>query len=48
MISKEDEFEVKMFRFLEVLGVALISIVSVGITLFILYGLFTLLFLTTY
>ena len=37
-----------MFRFLGVIGVALISIVSVGITLFVLYGLFTLLFLTTY
>ena len=48
MISIEDEFEVKMFRFLGVLGVALISIVSVGISLFVLYGLFTLLFLTTY
>ena len=48
MIRKEDEFEVKMFRFLGVIGVVLISIVSVGITLFVLYGLFTLLFLATY
>lgn len=47
-MSKEDEFEVKMFRFLGVLGVAIISIVSVGITLFVLYGLFTILFLATY
>lgn len=47
-MNKEDEFEVKMFRFLGVIGVALISIVSVGITLFVLYGLFTLLFLATY
>lgn len=47
-MSKEDEFESKMFRFLGVLGVALISIVSVGITLFVLYGLFTILFLATY
>ncbi len=45
---KEDEFEVKMFRFLGVLGVVLISIVSVGITFFCLYILFALLFLTTY
>ena len=47
-MSKEDEFEVKMFRFLGVLGVAIISIISVGITLFVLYGLFTILFLATY
>lgn len=47
-MSKEDEFEVKIFRFLGVLGVAIISIVSVGITLFVLYGLFTILFLATY
>lgn len=47
-MSKEDEFESKMFRFLGVLGVAIISIVSVGITLFVLYGLFTILFLATY
>lgn len=47
-MSKEDEFESKMFRFLGILSVALISIVSVGITLFVLYGLFTLLFLATY
>lgn len=45
---KEDEFESKMFRFLGVLCVVLISAVSIGITLFVLYGLFSLLFLTTY
>ncbi len=45
---KEDEFESKMFRFLEVLGVVLISVVSVGVTLFALYVPFALLFLTTY
>lgn len=45
---KEDEFQGKMFRFLGVLCVVLISIVSVAITFCALYVLFALLFLTTY